>query len=112
MTYILEYNPGQQVTVVLQTLDSNGTRVDGYSTPIVNRIIMPNLTLSPVYPVVMSRLDTGLYIHTFTLPSGASSVGTYIVDIFWTDATTMKTKNEIYQVIVKAPSGQFSASPA
>ena len=111
MLGILNYNPGQEVTILLEILDSTGARVDGYSLPIVSNVFFPDLTTSTLYPAVMSRLTTGLYYHKFKLPSGASTVGTYIVDLTWADELN-NIKNGIYQVVVTAPYGQYSVSSA
>ena len=108
---ILYQSPGQIVTIFLETAD-NGVRYDGYGYfdgyygPTVDRIILPSLTLASNYPQPMIRIDTGLYYYNFTLPTGASSIGSYIVDVsYFTDQSQLFLK--AYQVTVTAPSGNF-----
>src|SRR5271170_4813457 len=105
MTQILYYNPGQQVTIVLETLDINGARADGYVAPVVERIILPGLTLACGYPQPMIRIDVGLYYFQFVLPSGAVSIGTYIVDIMYENPAINAITSMAYQVIVNAVTG-------
>lgn len=107
---ILQYSPGQRVTLALETFDSDGYRADGYELPAVTRIIFPDLSVSAGFPQGMLRLDTGLYYFRFTLPSNASSVGSYLIDIAYVDPTTSQIKQTLYQVIVTAPFGVYSAT--
>jgi hypothetical protein len=89
--------------------------IDGYVTsshfPTITRIIFPDLTATSGYPVRMVKLDTGLYYYQFTLPTGATAVGSYLVDISYTDPSTLYTKTALYQIAVNAPYGQFSIAP-
>ena len=129
MSTVLNYGPGSQVTVLLQIIDElpatvdgyyhvdgyssplvSGVRVDGYSLPVVSRIIFPDLSLAAGYPANMIRIDTGLYYHKFTLPIGAVAVGTYIVDLSYTNAQG-DPKRDFVQVICSAVGGIFSVSP-
>lgn len=129
MTSILTAAPGQQVTIVLDTLviasNNDGYRHDGYSAafghadgysfidgyynlPIVQRIFFPSLSLAQGYPQKMARLDNGLYYFQFTLPTGAAALGSYIVDISYISARTTNISQTTYQVIVTAPFGMYS----
>lgn len=110
MSFVLYHNPGQVVTVAFETLNSLGARADGYSNPVVTRVIFPNLSLATGYPQTMTKLDTGLFKITFTLPSLASSVGSYIVDITYYDPDSGLPKQTFVQVVVTAPMGQYTAS--
>lgn len=107
MTQVLYHNPGQSVTLVLETHDSDGYRADGYLFPVVDRIIFPTLTLADDYPQSMIQLDTGLYYYKFTLPTGADSFGTYIIDVTYDDPSTENTTTIAYQVVVTAVTGNF-----
>jgi hypothetical protein len=107
MTFTLYHNPGQSVTIVLETHNSDGYRADGYLFPVVDRIILPNLNLADDYPQSMIQLDTGLYYYKFTLGTGATSFGTYIVDVTYTDPATDNTTTIAYQVVVTAVTGNF-----
>lgn len=110
MTQILYYNPGQQVTIVLETLDLNGARADGYIAPIVERIILPGLTLASGYPQPMNRIDVGLYYFQFILPFGAISIGSYIVDVLYENPAIGMMTSMAYQVVVNAVTGNFGLS--
>lgn len=118
MSNILQYSPGQTVTIIQQVFNSDGYRADGYSfsqsgldgAPVIARIVFPSLTLASGYPIIMNKLDTGLYIFSFILPKGASSIGTYMIDVYWYHPTTLQLQQDIYQVIVIAPFGIYSAS--
>jgi hypothetical protein len=109
MPEILSQSPGQQVTIVLQTT-FGGSRSDGYGTPVVNRIIFPNLAMASGYPQPMTRVDTGLYRFVFTLPTGATAVGSYIVDVTYTSPATGNPIQTFFQVVVTAPFGSYSIS--
>jgi hypothetical protein len=110
MTKILQHAPGQLVNLILETMDGY-TRSDSYTIPVVSRIFLPNLTLATGYPQSMTKLDTGLYWFGFTLPSLATSVGTYIADVKWQDPATDGYANEAYQIIVSAPFGRYGITP-
>jgi hypothetical protein len=119
MTTVLNYSPGQQATIVFQTLNALGERSDGYNDgygmpsgplPQITRIIFPNLSLAAGYPQYFTRLDVGLFMAQFTLPIGASAVGTYIVDILFNNPDTGLYENDLVQVLVSAPFGNFSVS--
>lgn len=116
MSNVLSHMPGQTVTIVQQVFNSDGYRADGYSftgsgpfgAPVIARVIFPNFTLAPAYPVAMTKLDTGLYSFSFVLPTGATSVGTYIVDGYWYHPSTHKLQQDVTQVVVTAPFGLYS----
>jgi hypothetical protein len=116
MSNILSHMPGQTVTIIQQVFNADGYRSDGYSfagsghlgAPVIARVIYPNFTLAPAFPAVMTKLDTGLYSFTFTLPVGATSIGTYIVDGYWYHPNTLKLQQDITQVVVTAPFGVYS----
>ena len=108
---VLQYNPGATVTVIFQTLGTDGYREDGYHLPFVARVILPDLTESTLYPLPMVRIDTGLYYHKFQLPTQASSIGSYIVDITYYDAIG-GIREDLTQIICSTSgSGSFSVSP-
>ena len=109
MSYILNATPGQLVTIILETLDGY-SRADAYTPPTISRIVFPSLLLATGYPQPMTRLSTGLYIYSFTLPTGASAVGSYIVDVFWQDPATNSLAQTFWQVVCSAPFGMYSAS--
>lgn len=110
MSNILQYSPGQLVTIIFETLNDVGARSDGYGIPVIYRIIFPNLSLASGYPQNMNRLDIGLFTFQFTLPINAASVGSYIVDIAYLNPNNGNPESTFFQVIVSAPGGQYSIS--
>lgn len=112
MTQVFYHNPGQTVTIVLQTIGTTGAREDSPSLPLVNRIILPSLTLAANFPQSMTQLDTGLYYYKFILPTGSTAVGTYIIDAQYTDPATSQTKAIAYQVVVTTVAGNFGVNSA
>lgn len=112
MLLTLSYSPGQTATVFLETLDGYGQRADGYPAPVITRLVFPDLTLAAGYPVYMVQLDVGLYYYQFVLPSGASSIGSYLVDISYTNPADGYTNNTaLYQIMVSAAYGNFGLTP-
>ncbi len=130
MLQTLFYSPGQTATIFVETLDLNGVRadaevdgylgesvededyfdgyIDGYHNPMISRLVFPDLTLADDYPVHMVKLDVGLYYYQFVLPTGATAVGSYLVDVSYTDPSTLYTKTSLYQISVNAPYGNYS----
>lgn len=112
MSTVLSYSPGQIATVAQQILNLDGYRVDGYGgAPIVAKVILPNLTLATGYPISMTRLDIGLYNYSFTLPTGPSSIGTYLVDLYWYHPDTFQLQQNFIQINVSSPYGVYSVIP-
>lgn len=107
MTQVLHYSPGQVVTIILETFNLDGYRLDSSSLPLVSRVILPAFTLAANYPQSMIKLDTGLYYYQFTLLTGATSIGSYIVDVIYSDPVTAVIKETAYQVVCNAPFGNF-----
>jgi hypothetical protein len=110
MIQTLSYAPGQAATIFLETLDGYGVRHDAYSTPVITRLVFPTLTLAAGYPAPMTKLDTGLYYYLFVLPTGATAVGSYLVDISYINPATGYTNTALYQIAVNAPYGNYSAT--
>jgi hypothetical protein len=106
---VLSYQPGQTVSIWFETLN-DGYRSDGYNTPVVNRIIFPSGALTTGYPKTMTRYDVGLYFLQFVLPTGSTAVGSYIVDIGYTDPATGNAQTTFIQVLVSAPFGLYSVT--
>lgn len=106
----LSYFPGQKATIFLSIVDGYGVRTDSITTPTVDKIIIPDFTLIDGYPQDMIQLDIGLYYYQFTLPTGAVSVGNYLVDVSFTNPDNGNINNQSYQIIVTAPFGNFSTT--
>jgi hypothetical protein len=130
MTTVLNYTPGQQATIYFQLVDANGVRTnDGY-VPVVVQIITPHPCNEPhcaphhdyrphhhprpcrtlTFPINMTIIDTGLYYFQYNIPSGAASVGSYLIDIAYLAADGY-INNEVYQLVVTAPFGNFGLTP-
>lgn len=107
---IINYSPGQKTTFFLETVDGYGERADGYALPVVTRIIFPDLSLASGFPQNMTKLDTGLYYYQFTLPIGATAVGSYFVDVSFTNLINGMTNHAGYQIVVNAPYGNYGTS--
>src|ERR1700722_19573367 len=102
MTTILQYSPGQTATIWQEIKDANGVRTnDGY-VPVITRIIVPEFTLMAGYPQGMTQFDIGLYYFQFTLPVGAASIGSYLVDIIYLNPINGFLNTNTYQIIVNA----------
>lgn len=106
----LNYFPGQKVTIFLETTDGYGVRTDSLTAPVVNRVIFPGLTLASNYPQAMIQLDIGLYYYQFLLPTGAIAVGSYLVDVVFTNPINDVLTTIGYQILVAAPFGNFSTT--
>jgi hypothetical protein len=112
MSTVLTYSPGQTATIFWQVTNIDGYRVDGYGgPPTIARVIIPNLTQATGYPIVMTRLDVGLFIYSFPLPIGAISVGSYLVDIQWFNPDTLQLQEDFVQIVVNSPYGTYSVIP-
>ncbi len=104
-------NPGQNVTLVAQTVNALGVRVDGY-VPEVTEVLFPNLTPAGSYPQAMTSLGTGLYGHVLQIPAGTASLGTFIASVKWTDPTNESAEVwAVFQIQVALPFGNTSVSP-
>lgn len=107
---VLSYFPGQIATIFLEVTDGyNNVREDSSTTPVVVRIFKPDLTYMDGYIQPMDRLDTGLYRFQFTIPTGASAVGSYLVDVAYTDPDGFNS-SATFQVVVTAPFGNFGVT--
>ncbi len=114
---ILNYFPGQIATIFLEVTDGyNHVRLDSTTTPKVMQVIYPDLSLASGFPQNMTKIDSGLYTFQFTIPTGASSVGSYLLDVQYTSPLTQggdsgnDLSRKIYQLIVNAPFGLYSAT--
>lgn len=114
---ILTFFPGQKATIFLETVDINGVRADGYdgyedgyAVPLVNSMFLPNLTYASNYPQQMTKLNTGLYMYSFTLPTGAAAVGSYLLDVEFVNPINHLVNNQGFQIIVTAPFGQYGTT--
>jgi peptidoglycan hydrolase-like protein with peptidoglycan-binding domain len=119
MSTVLAQMPGQTVTIIQQILNADGYRQDGYivpgysgpnGEPVISRILQPGFVPATGFPATMTQLDTGLYTYNFVLPSGASAVGIYVVDLFWYNPTTLSLQQDVVLINVTAPFGVYTAT--
>jgi hypothetical protein len=117
-------NTGQLVRLVIQTLDSNGDRVDGYI-PVVQNVIFPDFSVPVGYPCQMIQayitgdgyvpgVDgdgyvSGLYTHNLLIPTGITALGTYIANVYWED--NGQPQWDVFAINVARPFGNSSVSP-
>lgn len=112
MITVQNYFPGQKATIFLEVLDSSGRRSDGYDgyIPVVMQIVLPNFTLVPGYPADMKKLDPGLYYFQYTIPTGAVSIGSYLIDVLYKHPDLNSYFTALYQIIVTAPYGIYTTT--
>lgn len=116
MSQFLTYSPGQVATIYLPVLNADGYytdgyydgyTIDGYSVPVIHRVVKPDLTLMDGYPAPMTKFDLGVFYGYVTIPTGASAVGSYYVDVrYRDDFGKLKIESVILQVT--APFGLYS----
>ncbi len=103
-------NPGQTISITVQTLDGYGNRVDGY-TPTVMSVYFPDRSLSQGFPEAMVRLETGLYVYNLSIPSGLASLGTFVASTMHFDPGSAELVWNVFSINVARPFGNSSASP-
>lgn len=106
----LYHSPGQKATIFLEVLNNDGYRADAYTVPVVNSIFKPNHTYADGYPASMTNFETGKYYFDYTIPSGSTAVGSYLMDVFYEHPTTTQTIKLLYQIVVTAPFGIYSTT--
>lgn len=118
MTQILSYSPGQIATIYLSVLDTDGYyidgyydgyTIDGYSVPVIHRVVKPDLTLMDGYPSPMTKFDLGIFYGSVSIPTGASAVGSYYVDVRYRDNFGL-LKIESIILMISAPYGLYSVT--
>lgn len=117
---ILCYFPGQTATFFLETKDGYGARANSVTTPIVTRVFAFNIAdgynlldgylTTDGYEQPTTKMDTGLYFVEMTFPKNASSIGSYLVDLTYTDPASSRLTTQTYQVVINAPYGNYSAT--
>jgi hypothetical protein len=113
MTIALNSSPGRTVTLAVQVVDGYGARADGYQSPSVEFVRLPNGANAAGFPVAMTRIDLGLYIHSITLPTGSTAIGTYLAQIVWPHPESGIFQSELYLINVQTSGGSNSSvSPA
>lgn len=105
-------SPGQPINIILVIRDSNGARLNLIALPQVSKILLPNLSTATNFPANMTNIDVGIYSYKFAVAAGATAVGTYLVYVTYIDPVSSISKEDIYQVIVTAPFGNYSAVAA
>lgn len=120
MSQSITFFPGQKATIFLEVLDSDGYRADSPTTPVVTRVFGCNIadgyTLldgyfgTDGYTQPMTKMDLGLYFVKFTLPRGATSLGSYLVQVDYISPITTFPANKFYNLFINAPFGNFGAA--
>ena len=105
-------NPGQVVTLAVQTLDGYGDRQDGY-VPEITSVYFPDRSLTQGFPAPMVRIEKGLYVYYLNLTAEDMSMvlGTFIVNAFYSQPGTGNPVWQVFTVNVARPFGNSSASP-
>ncbi len=114
MDIALFANPGQTVVLAVQVVDGYGERVDGYDgygPPRLMSVIFPNGSAALGYPPNMTKAQTGLYTHALTLPTGPSSLGTFLASARWVDPSGTSVHWQLFSIQVALPFGNSSVSP-
>ena len=111
MVNSLYANPGQTVTLVVQTTDGYGDRIDGY-VPRIENVYFPTLTTAAGYPRSMNRLELGVYYYNVQLPSDSTALGTFIINIFYRQPGSNAPVWEVFTIQVARAFGNSSVSPA
>ncbi len=110
----LYHSPGQQVTILLEVLNTALIHIDAEEIPSVTALYLPDDSSEEDYPQDMTKLATGIYYFKYTIPRGATAVGTYVPVISWIQPSESEdpgtARETIYQIIVTAPYGSYSVS--
>lgn len=104
-------NPGQTVVLVVEVLDGQGSRVDGYQ-PTLDFVRSPSGSDLSGFPAVMTRISTGLYNLGISIPRGVTAIGTYIASASWIHPSLAARQYQLYLINVALPFGTASATPA
>jgi hypothetical protein len=110
MLQILNYSPGRLATVWLEIFDGYGTLADPPSIPNVVKVFLPGFATAPGYPAPMTRLNVGLYYATFTIPTGAAAIGSYLIDAAYISPIDGYARNQSFQLVVQAPWGNYNTT--
>jgi hypothetical protein len=102
--------PGQTATIFFQLKDINGVRTDDGYVPVITQVITPAFITCGTYPQNMIELDTGLYYFQFVIPNGVSSIGSYLIDVAYLSPIDGYINNEIFQLVINSPYGNFSTT--
>jgi len=109
-------NPGQTIKLVLETLDANGSRADGYAdgydAPIINTFYLPSGDAASGFPQTMTQLETGLYYLAVTLPSGTSGIGSFVASALWNQPGTGLDRSAVFSINSALPFGNTTINLA
>jgi hypothetical protein len=112
MTTSIFANPGQRIAISLQVVDGYGALHDGYQAPTVDFVSLPNGSFLSGYPAVMSQVSPGIWRYFLTLPTGFTSLGSYLVSCSWPHPDTSIFQNELFIINVAMPFGNTTILPA
>ena len=75
-----------------------------------NHYCPPTIPEPVSYPVNMTEFSTGLWYFQFAIPTGASAVGSYLIDVAYLNPSDGYVCNELYQIVVNAPFGNYGTT--
>jgi hypothetical protein len=120
MHLISSYFPGQLATILLETKNSDGYSVDSSTLPYISNVYGITSTSgfttydgylrTDGYNQPLTKIATGLYYGQVTLPKLAASIGSYFVNVVFTNPTNGFPDTQRYQLIVTAPFGNFGVT--
>jgi len=111
MIQVINAQPGMKVNLFAETLDGYGERSDGYgSAPIVESIYNPLFQSAVGTPAPMTKLETGLWYFSLTMPSGLAALGTYFCSIYYLNENGFKNYQN-YLIQCSSPFGVAQAIP-
>lgn len=97
--FVAYASPAQTITLIFEVLNSDGYRVNSPTIPSIAKVFDPSLAIMSEYPKDMDQIDEGLYSFSFTMPIGSESLGTFIIDLIWTNPDTDLINQTFYQII-------------
>lgn len=102
--FVLYTAPKKTLTVAFEILNAAGMRANSSSTPVVEKIYAQDFSLVGGYPKNMIQVGVGLYSFDFVTVAGPSALGTYIVDLSWSNPDTNLMNQTAIQVICRLQS--------
>lgn len=112
MVVSITANSGQDVIFSINVVDGYGQLADGYQSAEIVSILSPSLVPYVGFPAFMTKISTGRYYSSITLPNGSSYLGTYQVLVRWPHPTTRYFQYELFLINSNLPFGNSAVYPA
>ena len=122
----LFYLPGMKASIFLETKDTDGYRVDSSSMPFISQVLafgsadgytaydgyfgVTGYLGTDGYTRDLTQIAVGSYFAQIILPKTASAVGSYFVDVHYTNPANNNLNTQSYQIVVSAPFGMYSTT--